>query len=90
MTPEPCSEKGQQLTRWLEDVERNLNLFRHTFPWAIEKAKERYSAYHKRNNGLTDMKHLNVTQASLRNANTEWRNKIAATNRSATRDDLGN
>jgi hypothetical protein len=90
MTPEPCSEKGQQLTRWLEDVERNLNLFRHTFPWAVEKAKERYSAYHKRNNGLTDPKHLNVTQASLRNAKTEWPNKIAAKDRSATRGDLGN
>jgi hypothetical protein len=52
MTPEPLRSKGQQLTRRLEDLERDLNLFRHTFPWAMEKAKERYSAYHKRNSGL--------------------------------------
>jgi hypothetical protein len=53
MAPEPLRSKGHQLTRWLEDLECNLSLFRHTCPWAIEKAKERYSAYY---NGLT--KHL--------------------------------
>src|SRR5262245_16518056 len=49
--PKPLRSRGQQLTRRLEDLERDLNLFRHTFPWAIEKAKERYSAYHKRSDG---------------------------------------
>jgi hypothetical protein len=48
MAPKPLRSSGEQLTRRLEDLERNLNLFRHTFPWAIEKAKERYGAYHKR------------------------------------------
>jgi hypothetical protein len=30
------------LTRLMEDIDYNLNLFRHIFPWATEKAKERY------------------------------------------------
>jgi uncharacterized NAD(P)/FAD-binding protein YdhS len=64
MAPEPLRSRGQKLPRRLEDLERNLNLFRHTFPWAIEKAKERYSAYHK-SNGLFDTQQLNVAQNSL-------------------------
>ncbi len=60
MAPKPLRSSGEQLTRRLEDLERNLNLFRHTFPWAIEKAKERYSAYHKRSNELMDTRELNA------------------------------
>ena len=59
MAPKPLRWSGEQLTRRLDDLERNLNLFRHAFPWAIEKAKERYSAHHKRSNGFMDTRELN-------------------------------
>jgi hypothetical protein len=45
MAPGPFRSKAQQLTRLMEDIDYNLNLFRHIFPWAVEKAKERYSAF---------------------------------------------
>jgi hypothetical protein len=54
MAPESLKEKGQKLIRWSESHERKFNLFRYAFPWAIEKAKERYKAYHKRNSRIMD------------------------------------
>jgi hypothetical protein len=48
MAPEPLRSTGEQLSRRLQNLERDVNLFRHIFPWAIENAKDRYGAYHQR------------------------------------------
>lgn len=36
----------QRLSRKLESLDSDLYMLRYAFPWAIEKVKERYSAYH--------------------------------------------
>jgi len=49
VAPAPLRLRIRRFIRWSEGLERNLSLFRYTFPWAVEKTKVCYGAYHKRN-----------------------------------------
>ncbi|WP_347159486.1 hypothetical protein [Pontibacter chitinilyticus] len=44
--PKPMQGSAKRLKQQLEHLERQQDPLTYVFPWAIEKAKERYSAYH--------------------------------------------
>ncbi len=47
ISPPAVKSYIQRLSRRLEGLDSDVYMLKYAFPWAIEKVKERYSAYHK-------------------------------------------